>query len=285
VSKVQAAKQLLLQLMYGRPQVGVEVDLIDSTRRANSSYGVDLMNSTALAVFGRRTGDTRGLRLLPSIPAGFTKFMGFGGGRTFLGLGVADMRMFASMSESESRSLLRASLRALDGTPATLHIGEKYPILTLGYFGAATGEGQVYTPPPSVNFEDLGLVLKITPRIHSRDDISMLVEAEYKALAGGAINGIPIINNRKLSSVVRLKSGETAVLAGLVTVNEARTLSGVAGLSQRPMLGPLLRQNTRSRDVSEALMLIRPHVLDLPPTEFPAALLYTGTEGRPASLL
>ncbi len=56
----------------------------------------------------------------------------------------------------------------MDGLPATLHVGEKYPIITSGYFGNTSGSGTVYTPPPTVSFEDLGLLIKVTPHVVER---------------------------------------------------------------------------------------------------------------------
>ena len=57
----------------------------------------------------------------------------------------------------------------MEGQPATLHVGEKYPIITSGYFGNTSGSGTVYTPPPTITFEDLGLLIKVTPHVVSVD--------------------------------------------------------------------------------------------------------------------
>src|SRR3981081_1592760 len=117
--------------------------------------------------------------------------------------------------------------------PATFHVGEKYPVLTGGYFGPSSFNGPgAYKPPPSFTFEDLGLLVKLTPRIHGIDEVSIELDAEFKVLAGQALNGIPIISNRKISTKVRLKENESAVVAGLMSKDEAVSISGLAGLAQ-----------------------------------------------------
>ena len=170
----------------------------------------------------------------------------------------------------------------MDGLPATFHVGNRYPILTSGYFGPSSFSGAgAYRPPPSFNFEDLGLILKMTPRIHGTDETSLEVEAEFKVLAGEALNGIPVISSRKLTSKVRLKNNEWATVAGLMTANEARSISGLAGLSQIPGFGALVRQNNKSRDGEEIVILLRPRLLSLPPDESATRSVWVGTETRP----
>ena len=166
--------------------------------------------------------------------------------------------------------------------PATFHVGNKYPVLTSGYFGPSSFSGPgAYTPPPSFNFEDLGLILKVTPRIHGTEDTSLELEAEFKVLAGQALNGIPIISSRKLTSKVRLKDNEWAMVAGMMTATEAKSISGLAGLSEIPGFGALIRQNNRSKDADEVLILLRPRLLSLPPDETVTRSVWVGTETRP----
>jgi general secretion pathway protein D len=184
--------------------------------------------------------------------------------------------LFASVAKSSSNTLLNSEVVALDGMPATLHVGDKYPIITNGYFGATTGTGQVFTPPPTINFEDLGLVLKITPHVHGVDDVSLDVDAEFKLLGAGSVNGIPIVSERKFESKVRVTTGQWAVLGGLMTGSEARTMTGIPIISSLP----LLRENKTNRDDSETLIILKPHLLILPPTETATWRAYCGTETR-----
>jgi general secretion pathway protein D len=96
---------------------------------------------------------------------------------------------------------------------------------------------------------------------------------------------MPTINDRKFESTVRIREGEWAVLTGLMSRTEAASLSGIAGLANVPVLGRLLGDNTRDTDRTNTLLVIKPRLLNLPPTEFPTPTLVTGTETRPISLL
>ena len=170
--------------------------------------------------------------------------------------------------------------------PVTFHIGDRYPIISAGYYGApipgaGTGDGITYRPPPSFTFEDLGLTLKVTPVVHGTDDISLEVESEFKLLAGSSFNDIPVVSNRKFTSRLRLEQGEWAVMTGMLSVSEARTISGVAGLMQIPILGSFFSSTGKQQSLGETLIVIRPRLLSLPPTEWGTDPIWTGPEGRP----
>lgn len=154
-----------------------------------------------------------------------------------------------------------------------------------GTRNATLNLGQNYTPPPTFNFEDLGLSIKITPYVHNADEVTLEVEAEFKVLGNGSYNGVPVISNRKFQSKIRLKTSEDAIVAGLMSDTQARTISGLAGLSRIPILGPLTRQNTKSHDTSEVLIVIKPRVTSLPGDEVPARALWFGSETKPSTVL
>ncbi len=260
LSKVRLAQALLSQLAHGRPQVGIRVQFLELDDSTMYSYGFLLPSSFPITYISRNgvAGATQTLAKL---------FFG----HTILGLGIANSTILANMSRNTSKVLLDAEVRASDGTPATFHVGNKYPIETGGFVG--TGITGI---PPSFTFEDLGLGLKLTPHVHGDDEMSIDVEAEFKVLAGQSVNGIPVISNRKIESKVRLRNGEWAVVAGLLTTEDARSFTGPLGLS----LIPLLRQNNRTQSRSHVLVVLQPQLLSSPSTEWATRELYVGSETR-----
>jgi general secretion pathway protein D len=208
----------------------------------------------------------------------------FGGGQTTLGIGVLGAQLLANINDSESRSLLRAEVRSVDGQPANFHVGDKFPLQTQGYnFGLPVGVKTGYAP--SFSFEDLGLVLKVTPKVHGLDDVTLDVDAEFKVLGSGSVNGIPVISNRKFVAQVRLKFEEQAAITGLMSSSQAKTISGIAGLTTVPVLGPLFSNNSKEDSKSEILLLIKPHLINAPPTEADVRPVFVGPDTRPRTPL
>ena len=189
----------------------------------------------------------------------------------------------AQMSKGTGRVLMESELQALDGQAATFHVGDKFPIMTGGYINFS-GTGGI-TPPPSFTFEDLGLNLKITPTVHGADEVSLDLDAELKALTGESSNGIPVISHREVKSKTRIHMGEWTMISGLFNASEARSITGVAGLSRIPYVGPIFGVRTRDQTDQVELVLIRPRLLTLPPSEYPTHKFYTGSETRPISPL
>ncbi len=279
VSKVRPAELLFRQLLEHRAQVVLELELVEVDRTSLVSYGFQWPTDFPFLNFTRLP---RTIVELP--PRGPTRGLLFGGGRTLFGIGVGDAQLIARLSETSGRTLLRAELRSLAGQAASFHVGDQYPVMTAGYFGYTFGL-PVYAPPPTLQFADLGLVLKYTPYVHGMDEVTLDLEAEFKLLAGESVNGIPLISNRRVASKVRLKAGEWAVVAGLMSASEARTIRGLAGLARLPVLGPLFRQQNVSRESSEVLILLKPHVVARPPSEAATTLIWVGSEGRPRAPL
>ena len=128
------------------------------------------------------------------------------------------------------------------------------------------GQRSVFLPP-AVTFEDLGLVIKVTPRVNGAGEVTLDLEAEFKALTGQAFNDIPVIANRKLQTEVRLRHGEWAVVAGLMNASQARTISGLAGLSRVPCWGHCSAGEGATNTKNEVLLILKPALLSLPPSE------------------
>jgi len=273
VSKVMPALALFQDLLRFKAEVHIEVELIEVAE--NSSLDLGLKLPTLFPI--RSVSEITGTRV--TIPALLRNLANFSPAK-FFAVAIADSQLFASMSQSSSRTLSRAELRSTEGQAVSFHVGDRYPILTAGYFGDTSG-GEAFRPPPTFNFEDLGLVLKITPRVHGLDEVGMDVEAEYKVLTGQALNGIPVIANRKFTSRVRTKDSEIALVTGLVRASEARSITGMAGLAQIPVLGAAFRQDSRSKEQGQTLFVIRPRIVRAAASEEPVKTIWTGPEARP----
>ena len=284
ISKVVYARALFQELMHPRAQVVLDLRFIEVSRNDSITYGLNFPSIFSLNAL------TSFLNNTVSLKSGLSGVLTFGGGKTLIGLAIAGPALVAQLSKSDSNLLLSSQLRANSGQKATLHIGQKYPIIT-GGFGSSlpttgtNGLASGLTVAPSFTFQDLGLTMTATPIVHDRENVSLDVEAQYQVLTGASINGLPVISSRSLKNVSQLKFGEWSILAGLLTTNEARTLSGLAGLNRIPFLGPLTNNHQRENDRDQVIILMRPTLLAPPPGEDALRSFFTGSENRPLTPL
>jgi general secretion pathway protein D len=193
----------------------------------------------------------------------------FGGGLTLMGLSLDQLAGVLSMNESSVRSLDHVHLRASQEKEATFKLGSRYPILNASFapvfnnaaISKAIGNQSFTAAFPSVNYEDIGLTLKAKPLVHNNSDVALELEVQFRTLGSTSANGIPIIFNREYKGGILLKEGEPAVVAGMVTASDQRSLSGLPAFSRIPGLGVLTSQNSKQEEDDELLILITPYVV------------------------
>jgi len=296
---LHACSTLLQQLTSERPQVMLDIRVFQISHNLTRNIGVHIPNSfnlynipaVALAGLGGQSIQSLINQLISSggiNQAGSSALSGllaqlqgqqnsifsqplatFGGGLTFMGLSLDHFAAALSLNESWFQTLDHVTMRASQGNETTFHLGERYPILNASYapiynspqISAVLGN-QSYVPPfPSVSYEDLGLSLKAKPVIHGNGEVSMTLELQVRSLTGQSSNGVPVISNKEYKASIRLRDGEPAVVAGEITENDQRSMSGIPGLGFIPGLNQAMVNNTVTKENDELLIMITPHIV------------------------
>ena len=113
---------------------------------------------------------------------------------------------------------------------------------------------------PIVQYQDLGLTLKATPKVLRNGTVALTLDLKLDSLAGGSINGVPILNTQSLSGVTTLKEGEAAVVAAELSKSQSQAISGTPGLSEIPGLNNVTDKNIQS-NYATLVIVITPHVV------------------------
>lgn len=284
ISRVRPAAALLRQLIGYRPQVMIELEYLEVTDSDLLNYGLTVTNTFSAIYLGQI------LNNVITYPSGISNLITFGSGKTLIGLTAASVQALFNQSISSGKQMFRTQLRASDGQAATFHSGEKYPVVTSTFSGGtttgtATGGTSTLQTAPAYTFEDLGVVVKATPRIHGDGEVSLGVETDFEVLTGQSVNNIPVIGRRQVTAQVRLRDGEWTVISGMTATTNSRSTAGFLGLAEIPVLGNLFKQTSVDKENSEILIGIRPVLLSLPPDQIPTPALRVGTETRPLTPL
>lgn len=192
------------------------------------------------------------------------------------------------LTDSTTRVIQNPQVRSLEGQPAKLNIGDRVPVATGSFqagvgVGATSGAGFV-NPLVNTQFQyiDVGVNVEVTPRVHPNRDVSLKLQVEVSSVSNNVtIGGIqqPVISQRKIAHEIRLKEGESSMLAGLITKSDMKTINGWPGLAHVPILKHLFSDDNRSSDDDEILMILTPHIVRMPEwTKSNLKALYSGSE-------
>ncbi len=261
VSRVLKARAVLEALLLPKAQVAIEVEVLAIDADTSYHYGLSLPTSFQVIDFGRIG---RFQSILSSVASPLS-MIGFGGGASLFGIGLTNANLFAQYSNSVSRRLYDATVVAGDGQVASFHVGDRYPIAqTLYNQTGQTPTSPLTNPVGQITYEDLGLVLKLTPHVAGDGDVALDVEASFKMLGNITIDSVPSIAERDFKGNVRLVEGEWAVIAGLDQSSKTFNRSGLVGLSQIPGLNQILSENSRDTSSSNTMVVIKPFITRLP---------------------
>jgi hypothetical protein len=154
--------------------------------------------------------------------------------------------------------------------------------VTLNTLQSAVGSS-AQTGYPSAEYEDLGLKIKATPRLHENDEVTLQLQFDIKSLTGSSINGIPILSNRNIEQTIRLRENETSIVSGILQSNRMGSTSGLPWTSTAPGVGLLTGEDNTNNQKTELLILVTPRALHLPPHDVPAIYAGRGEPSTPPS--
>jgi general secretion pathway protein D len=269
--KVAIAAKLIESNDKSKGEVIIDVQLLEINRKTLSSLGIDLSSkqislqfldgATSVPLNNLSSVKQKGNWLLGPIPSVVLNFL---------------------KSDSDTKTIAQPQLRVSEGEKAEIVIANRVPIPNTSFNSSQTVGGNI-VPITSFTYQNVGITLKIEPRVHHNKEVSLKVEVEVSNLAGAVDLGTgvtqPIIGTRQVQTTIRLRDGETNLLAGLIKRDDKNVKSGVAGISDIPGIGDVFSTHSIDRDETDIVLTLTPYIVRIPDIkEDDLQTLWVGTE-------
>jgi general secretion pathway protein D len=248
---VRLAERLILAQDLAEPEVMLHVEVLEVGSTRLLDIGLRYPDSVAWSLQG-----AAGIPGVVSLPEWLNR------GSDLVQLRFTNPLFVLNLLQQDTSTAVLANprIRVKNKEKARIHIGDRVPVITTT--AAATG-GFV---SESVSYLDVGLKLEVEPLIYLDDEIGIRVALEVSNIARevrGASTGTLTyqIGTRNAATVLRLRDGETQILAGLITDDDRRTAAKVPGLGDIPGVGRLFSQTRDSTGKTEIVLLITPRLV------------------------
>jgi len=162
----------------------------------------------------------------------------------------------ASKAMSHGKVISRPMILVKNGQQADVYFGDSVPVLTSTTTTASTNI--------TVEYKDIGTKLQVTPSILRGGEVNMDIHAEISNISKWTTQGsvsAPQISSRKANTVAHIRSGESMVIGGLMSVSDIDNLSGIPGLMDLPILGNLFKYHSKSKEYTEIFIMITPYIV------------------------
>ncbi|MDP2883155.1 MAG: secretin and TonB N-terminal domain-containing protein [Azonexus sp.] len=278
---MRLVERLIESLDLAEPEVMLEVEVLEVTRSRLNEAGLDWPDSvgygllkqavttTTLATVGAQSVTTPG----GALAAGY---IGLNGGSLTSFVANPGLTLNLKGQNSDTNVLANPRIRVKNREKAKIHIGDKLPIFT------TTSTANVGVSA-SVTYLDVGLKLDVESNVTLDDEVSMKVGLEVSSIVkevAGPSNSLAYqVGTRSASTTLRLKNGETQVLAGLINDEERKSTRHIPGLGEIPIIGRAFGSQRDTSVKTEIILLITPRVLrNIHRPDFGQPALPSGTE-------
>jgi general secretion pathway protein D len=249
-----AASRLIAAIDKARPEVVIDVELLEVDRTRLREFGIQIASPGSEGINGALDVNREGLTLEDL--SRLTR------ADVFV-TGVPGIYYRLLKNDNNTRVLANPQLRTSEGIAAQARFGEEIPIPTTVFAPIAVG-GVNQQPITSFAYRNIGVNIDITPRTHHDDEVSLALRIELTSVSGtgvGVTAGIPTFASRQITSTIRLKDGQTNMLAGLIRDEERTVLAGLPGLSDIPLVGRLFARNRKESTQTDIILTLTPHIV------------------------
>jgi general secretion pathway protein D len=241
-----------------RAEVMVDVQILEVSRERAKRYGLDLGSYSAALAFSPEAApaaDGKAFNLN-------TISQGISTADFYLALPSAVVRFLES--DSQTKVLAKPNLRGAEGQKLSLNLGEDVPIPSTTFTPLAGTTGPGTSPLTSFGYRTIGIIVEMTPRVTYDGDIILELTLENSArgqdsnIAG---QNLPSFFSRKVTTKLRLRDGESNLLAGLLREDERRSLTGFPGVMRLPIVKQLFSNNDSVIKQTDIVMLLTPRII------------------------
>jgi general secretion pathway protein D len=272
--RLQAIGHFISTFDKARPELVVDVEILEVDRDKLLEYGLQIASPGSPGINGAADANRAGLTLqnLKNLTAS-----------DVIVTGVPALYYRLLQSDSSTRTLANPHLRMTDGTKAVANFGEDVPV-PVTTITPIVQTGPNIQPQTTFNYRTIGVNIEITPRTHENDDITLNLNIQLSSQTGtSGFGGLPTFGTRNVVTTIRLKDGETNLLAGLIRDDERYLKEGIPGLSSVPGLNHIFTHDQKEATQTDVVVMLTPHiirVLDLTDTDLQP--LRVPREGGPA---
>ena len=276
--QVALAQKLVSDLDRSKPEVIVDVAVLQITKDKTRTLGINPPTSMTVQLqpnvsssTASTTGSTSSTSTTSSTSSTTSSSNGSINLNSLANLNATDFQVTitpatisALFSDNNTKLIQNPQIRAVDGQIAHLKIGERIPVATGSFQPGIGGVGINPLVNTQFQYQDVGVNIDVTPNIHANADVTLKITMDISSVTGNAnIGGItqPIIGQRKIEHVVRLREGEANLMGGMLEDSQTRNLTGIPGLAQIPLLKYLFGQTTTEHSETETVFVLIPHIV------------------------
>jgi general secretion pathway protein D len=254
--RIEAAGRLIAAVDKARPEVVIDVELLEIDRSRLLEYGLQIASPVPDVA---PTGLSGTVQVNPEKTVTLQTLRNLTRADIFVS-GVPAIYYRLLKNDINTRTLANPQLRTAEGIAAQARFGDKVPIPVTQFAPIATG-GVNQQPITSFQYENIGVNIDILPRTHHNDDVSLSLKVSLSSVSGTGFGGLPTFGNREITTTIRLKDGETNMLAGLIRDDERTSLSGIPGLSDLPFVGRFFANTRRQSQQTDIVLTLTPHIV------------------------